>query len=141
MRCAEELLPTEGRLRYEVIEWLFWGSSGFSSQVKLFGFYYHYCPHSLPYCVNRYTREVCRLLEVLEKQLSAHGKHWVVGDMYSVADICIFPWVYALHEFYGGAVEHAFAKMNSYPHVNAWYTRCRARPAVQKGLDVTPFLA
>jgi GSH-dependent disulfide-bond oxidoreductase len=88
----QELLPVEGRLRYQCIEWLFWGSTGLSSQVKLFGFYYHYCVHPLPYCMRRYTKEVTRLLGVLESQLAGHRKHWIVGDMYSVADICAFPW-------------------------------------------------
>jgi hypothetical protein len=46
--------------------------------VKLFGFYFKYCPHALPYCVERYTKEVKRLLQVLNKQLS-HTKPYIAG--------------------------------------------------------------
>jgi len=75
----EELLPAHGPLRYDVLKWLFWGSTGVSSQFKLFGFYYSYCHHSLPYCVTRYSKECNRLLQVLEDQLKSHRKHWIVG--------------------------------------------------------------
>ncbi len=74
-----ELLPLEhNTLRYETIKWMMWGSTGISIQFKLFGFYYKYCIHNLPYCTERYARECKRLLNVLEWQLR-HGKHWVVG--------------------------------------------------------------
>ena len=42
------LLPTDPILRVEAMSWLFWGSSSFSNQVKLFGFYSKYCSHALP---------------------------------------------------------------------------------------------
>jgi GST-like protein len=74
-----ELIPEmDPGLRIDTIKWLFWGSTAVSSQFKLFGFYYKYCTHDLPYCQNRYAKECNRLLEVLERQLE-HGKDWVVG--------------------------------------------------------------
>lgn len=74
----DELLPHDCVQRTEVLKWLFWGSTGLSGAVKQFGFYYHYCQHSLPYCVARYKKEVTRLFHVLETQLS-HGRHFVTG--------------------------------------------------------------
>jgi GST-like protein len=74
----DELMPHNGVLRAEVIKWLFWGSATVSNHVKLFGFYYKYCPHALPYCVERYKKEVKSLLHILNKQLS-HGKPFIVG--------------------------------------------------------------
>ena len=136
----EELIPTHGPLRYDVMKWLFWGSTGVSSQFKRFGFYYHYCPHDLPYCLNRYTNECKRLLHVLDTQLASHGKHWIVGYLYSVADICVWPWVHALHENYGDAMELVFNKLHDYPHVKQWYARCMSRPAVKRSLLITKFL-
>jgi hypothetical protein len=77
-------------------------------------------------CQMRYTREVHRLLDVLERQLCSHNKHWVVGgsllqfprycqfeyvialtcvDLYSIADISIWPWVHALFENFDNAGE------------------------------------
>jgi len=74
----DELLPKDFSQRVEVIKWLFWGSTAISSKMKLFGFYYKHCPHSMPYCVARYTKECNRLFQVLERQLS-HRKHWITG--------------------------------------------------------------
>mmetsp|Transcript_19101 Transcript_19101/g.19231 ORF Transcript_19101/g.19231 Transcript_19101/m.19231 type:complete len:246 (-) Transcript_19101:153-890(-) len=135
----ELLSDTDPILRAETIKWLFWGSAAISSQFKLFGFYYKYCPHNLPYCVNRYSSECHRLLSVLEGQLK-HGKDWIVGDMYTIADISIWPWVHAMYDNYGDAASAAFNNFKGYPYVSAWYHRCLARPASQRSLDVTPFI-
>ena len=81
-----ELLPHDGsNYRVEALNWLFWGSSAISSQFKLFGFYYKYCPHDLPYCVARYAKEAHRLLSVLEKQLE-HGLNWIIGGVNNLND-------------------------------------------------------
>ena len=73
------LMPLiQSHLRYEVIKWLMFGSSTVSAQFKLFGFYFKYCKHNLPYCVERYTKEVNRILNIVEKQLS-HDKHYLTG--------------------------------------------------------------
>mmetsp|Transcript_22048 Transcript_22048/g.31668 ORF Transcript_22048/g.31668 Transcript_22048/m.31668 type:complete len:216 (+) Transcript_22048:205-852(+) len=98
------LIPKEPRQRVETMKWLFWGSSSISVQFKLFGFYYKYCPQGLPYCIARYSKECHRLLSVVENQLQSHGMHWIVGEFYTIADISIWPWVYALHENYGDAI-------------------------------------
>lgn len=84
------LLPHDDpNLRIEAIKWLFWGSTGISSQCKAFGFYYKYCMHRLPYCVHRYAKECDRLLLVLEYQL-AHEKHWVVGGTLKNATLLLY---------------------------------------------------
>jgi glutathione S-transferase len=67
-------------LRQQTINWLFWASATMSPQFKLFGFFYKYCPHPNPYCVDRYARESTRILAILEEQLG-HNKHWVMGGM------------------------------------------------------------
>ena len=76
-----ELMPRDPVDRVEVMKWLFWGSATLSDQVKLFGFYFKYCPHGLPYCIARYTKECNRLFAILDKQLS-HGKHCLIGGKY-----------------------------------------------------------
>lgn len=98
-----ELLPADPVKRVETINWLFWGSTGVSNQVKQFGFYFKYCQHSLSYCVTRYAKEVTRLLHVLEKQLSDH-RSYITGDLYTIADISVWPWIYSLYHHYDGAV-------------------------------------
>jgi GST-like protein len=114
------MIPTEAAARIETIKWLFWGSATLAPQARTFGFYYNYCSERIPYCINRFRREVERLMGVLEKQLS-HDKLWIMGgnfanhyisisslmgwsDEYTLADVAIFPWIHAVHTKYvGGA--------------------------------------
>ena len=77
-----ELIPRDPLAKLEVVKWLFWGSTGLSPQMKIFGFYYRYCPHNLPYCISRYSKECHRLFGVLEHQLSTHNQHWIVGGTF-----------------------------------------------------------
>ena len=91
--------------------------------ILINSFYYKYCPHRLPYCIQRYTNEVTRLLGVLEQQLSSHNKHWILGDMFTIADLAIWPWIFALYENYDNAVSDAFSDLKSFPHVKAYYAR------------------
>jgi GST-like protein len=133
----DELLPKENiYFRTETFKWMMWGSAAVSSQFKLFGFYFKYCPHHLPYCVQRYAKECNRLLTVLECQLKSHGKHWVIGECYTIADLAIWPWVYGLIENYDNAYSAVFEGLKDYPFVKIWYQRCLARPASQRSLDV-----
>ena len=44
----DALLPKDAALRAESINWLFFGSTSISTQIKLFGFYYKYCSHNIP---------------------------------------------------------------------------------------------
>jgi GST-like protein len=134
-----ELIPVDPVKRIETINWLFWASTGLSQNAKAFGFYYKYCPHKISYTQNRHMKECARLLEVLENQFKKHGKNWVVGDAYTIADVAAWPWVYALLNNYDDAVQTAFDGFNDYQLVMQWYRRCLNRPAVQRALDVTPF--
>jgi GST-like protein len=131
------LLPPIGtNLRYETLKWFMWASTSLSSQFKLFGFYFKYCKHKLDYCIARYEKECKRLLGVLENQLKSHNHHWIVGDAYTIADICAWPWIYALRENYDDAMRDVFYNFSEFPHVREWYHRCLARPASQRSLEV-----
>lgn len=135
-----ELLPKVSTKRTECINWLFWASTTFSVQVKLFGFYFHYCPHKLDYCVNRYTNEVQRLLGVIETQLESHRRHFLLGDLYTIADIATWPWLWSLTNVYSDAITAKFDGLKSFPRVREWHERCLARPASKRAFDVTTFL-
>ena len=78
--------------------------------------------------------EVKRQLDVLEQQLSQPNHSYVVGDIYTLADIAIYPWygLLALGQLYTGS--KTFLNIDhDYPHVVAWAKRIQARPAVQRG--------
>ena len=58
-----------------------------------------------------------RLLKVLDERLA--GRHWVMGDQYTIADIAILPWVRNLIGFYGAGDRWSLASSESAQRVLA----------------------
>ena len=111
-----------------------------SSKIKSAGFFYKYCTKDLPrYVQERYIRETARLLRILESQLS-RGKMHIVGDMYTIADIATWPWIFGLMNNYDDLVTQGFNGLKQYPHVLAYYRRCIQRPASSVAINVTPMI-
>src|SRR3989338_7914022 len=102
------------------------------------GFFHKYCPSDVPIGKERYLKETQRLWGVLEKHLAEGDKKYIIGDEYTIADMAVFPWLRVL-PFYGEHVVEQFP-MENYPHIKAYIDRISERPAVKKGLTVTPFL-
>ena len=131
---GDAFVPADVRMRSECFNWLFFlqGSAPYFGQ---FGHFTRYAPVNIKYCVDRYTMETKRLLDVLDKQLD--GAQWLVGDEYTIADMCTYPWIECLVNFYEKA---EFLELESYANVTAWRARMAARPAVQRGMRVNaPF--
>lgn len=124
------LLPSDPAKRTEVLNWLFWQMGSAPYVGGGFGHFYAYAPSKIEYAIDRFTMEVKRQLDVLDKELA--NKQFIAGDEYSIADIAIWPW-------YGALVSNAaydsaeFLDVASYKHVNRWVDEIGARPAVQRG--------
>ena len=118
--------------RTEMMNWLFWqmGSAPFVGGG--FGHFYQYAPTKIKYCIDRYTMETKRQIDVLDKHLDQ--KDYMVGE-YSIADIAIFPWYggLVLNQLYNAA---EFLDAKSYKNVLRWAARISQRPAVQRGIIV-----
>ena len=92
------------------------------------------------YGVARYGMEVQRILDVLDRHLS--GRTYVVGDDYTIADICLMTWVNQVRTGYphpSGVSANGFLSFDRYANVNAWLNLLLERPAVQRGLTVCSF--
>lgn len=126
-------LPSEPAKRTECLNWLFWQMGSAPMLGGGFGHFYAYAPEKLEYPINRYTMEVKRQLDVLDKQLAQH--EFIAGDDYTIADMAIFPWYGALvlNEVYEAA---EFLQAHTYKHVVAWANRINERPAVKRGRRV-----
>lgn len=127
----DAFLPADIAARTSCLNWLFWQVGSAPYLGGGFGHFYAYAPEKIEYAIDRFTMEVKRQLDVLDRQLAEND--YVAGDTYTIADMAIFPW-------YGGLVEGwlyndaaRFLKVDDYPHVKAWAARLLERPAVQRG--------
>lgn len=126
----DRFLPADLAGRTETLNWLFWqmGSAAFVGGG--FGHFYAYAPEKYEYPINRYTMEVKRQLDVLDRQLA--NNQYIVGDEYTIADMAIWPWYGALvtNMAYDAA---EFLEAHTYTNVLRWANELKKRPAVQRG--------
>lgn len=123
-------LPSDHPARSQCLSWLFWQMGSAPYLGGGFGHFYAYAPSKMEYPIDRFTMEVKRQMDVLDRLLS--DQPFIVGDAYSIADMAIWPWYgqLALGRLYGAA---DFLDVESYKHLLRWAQFIGARPAVQRG--------
>jgi GST-like protein len=126
-------LPKDPSPRAECLSWLFWQMGSAPYLGGGFGHFYAYAPAKYEYPINRFTMEVKRQLDVLDRNLAE--RRYLIGDEYTIADMAVFPW-------YGGVVLHniydaeVFLDAKSYANVVRWAREIEQRPAVRRGQRV-----
>ena len=125
-----EFLPTELKERTECLSWLFWQMGSAPYLGGGFGHFYKYAPERWEYPIDRFTMEVKRQLDVLDKRLSENK--YMCGEEYTIADIAIWPWYGALvlDRLYNAA---KFVDAESYTHVLRWSKEIDRRETVRRG--------
>lgn len=127
------LIPKDLAGRTECLSWLFWQMGSAPYLGGGFGHFYAYAPWKMEYPVNRFTMEVKRQLDVLDRHLA--DKDWMAGNQYSIADIAIWAWYGNL--VLGRSYDAAdFLDVSSYKNVLRWATTIDNRPAVIRGRKV-----
>lgn len=128
-----EFLPTEPGPRAETMSWLMWLMGSAPYLGGGFGHFYAYAPEKWEYPINRFAMEVKRQLDVLDRNLA--DREFLIGDEYTIADICTYPWYGALAKglLYSSG---EFLNVESYKNVNRWANTISARPAVKRGSRV-----
>lgn len=124
------LIPADPVGRAQCLNWLFWQMGNTPYLGGGFGHFYVYAPVKIKYCIDRFTMEAKRQLDVLDRHLAHHT--YMCGDDYTIADIAIWPWygavvsntLYEAAEFLDGA---------SYVHLNRWAGEIANRAAVKRG--------
>jgi GST-like protein len=126
----QEFLPENIEHKTETLNWLFWQMGAAPYLGGGFGHFYAYAPTKIKYCIDRFTMEAKRQLDVLDKQLANHN--YISGDEYTIADMAIWPWygALALGELYDAA---EFLNVGQYRHVQRWAKLILERPAVKRG--------
>lgn len=126
-------IPTDLAGRTETLNWLFWQMGAAPYLGGGFGHFYAYAPEKLEYPINRFTMEVKRQLDVLDRRLAESP--YLAGDTYTIADIAVWSW-------YGQLVRNTvysaaeFLSAHEYTHVQRWAEEIAKRPAVIRGLRV-----
>ncbi len=125
-------IPKDPTKRAECLSWLFWQVGSTPYLGGGFGHFYAYAPVRIEYAIERFTMEVKRQLDVLDKHLA---KHEFMADEYSIADMAIWPWYGAglANGIYSGA---KFLDLASYKNLDRWTKQITARPAAQRGRRV-----
>jgi len=129
----EVLIPTSTNKRAECLNWLFWQVGSAPYVGGGFGHFYSYANEKIEYCIDRFTMETKRQLDVLDRHLQ--NKKFICGDDYSIADIAIWAWhgSLVLNRLYDAA---KFLDAPSYKAVLKWATEIQQREAVQRGIKV-----
>lgn len=126
-------IPDTPAGRTECFNWLFWQMGSAPILGGGFGHFYAYAPEKYEYPINRFTMEIKRQLDVLDRHLADNT--YLCGDDYSIADISVWPW-------YGWLVQNKvydaaeFIEAHSYTHVLRWANAIAERPAVKRGVKV-----
>jgi GST-like protein len=124
-------VPTDPAKRAECLSWLFWQVASTPYLGGGFGHFYAYAPTKIEYAVDRYTMEVKRQLDVLDRRLAEVA--YLAGDDYTIADMAVWPWYGGLVKgvLYGASGE--FLQVETYKNVRRWADEIAARPAVKRG--------
>ncbi|MGR3507111.1 MAG: glutathione-dependent disulfide-bond oxidoreductase [Paracoccaceae bacterium] len=123
-------MPTDHAARTECLSWLFWQMGSAPYLGGGFGHFYAYAPEKFEYCIDRFTMETKRQLDVLDRHLADHA--FMAGEDYSIADMAIWAWYgqLVLGRLYSAA---EFLDVESYTNVMKWAKKIDARPAVLRG--------
>ena len=127
-------LPKDHAKRTQALNWLFWQMGATPYLGGGFGHFYAYAPFKIEYAIDRFTMEIKRQLDVLDRHLA--DNRFMAGDEYSIADMAIWPW-------YGNLVagliyddSATFIEAHTYENVIRWQQEIWQRPAVQRGRKV-----
>ena len=125
-------LPKDHGKRTEALNWLFWQMGSTPYLGGGFGHFYAYAPVKIKYAIDRFSMELKRQLDVLDRQLA--DNQFIAGDEYTIADMAIWPW-------YGNGVLNGnsyndprkFLQTHDYKNLTRWTKEIGERPAVKRG--------
>ena len=117
-------LPADPVKRALCWQWLMFQVSGIGPMFGQAAHFSHYAKERHPYAIERYSREVGRLMMVLDKRLGE--AEWLGGDDYSIADMATLPYLR----------QRLIDKGGRFPNVQRWGAAMLERPAVAEGMAV-----
>lgn len=119
--------------RHQLTQWLLFQVSGQGPYYGQASWFEKFHPEKVPSAVERYLKEVERVIGVLDAWLQGH--EWLVGDKLTYADLAFVPYAAAV-----ASTEERFAFLNrhgklfeggKYPAYQAWVEKLLARDSVK----------
>ncbi|NVK33949.1 MAG: glutathione S-transferase N-terminal domain-containing protein [Rhodobacteraceae bacterium] len=128
-----QFLSAEPAKRYETIQWVMWQMGGFGPMSGQLGFFHAFAGKEFEdkRPLQRYVDEVTRLLKVLDQRLE--GRAFLMGDEYTIADMCSWPWVRTIQGFYAAG---DLVELGARKNVLRWFDACMKRPASEKATNI-----
>jgi GST-like protein len=126
-------MPEEPAARYETLQWLMFQMGNVGPMFGQVGFFHKFSGRDYEdkRPRDRYVTESKRLLDILNSRLT--DRAWIMGEVYTIADIATFPWVRNLIGYYEAGDLVGIA---DFPHVGRALETFVARPAVVKGVKI-----
>ena len=125
-----KFMPQSDRHKFQTLEWLMFQMGGVGPMLGQNHHFRQYAPEKIDYAINRYTNEAKRIYGVIDKRLAT--SKFIACHQYTIADMAIFPW---LRNWKNQGMELA-----DHPHLQAWFNKLAARPAVQRGIEILAHL-
>lgn len=124
----ERFLPSDSRARSQALQWLMWQMSGVGPMMGQAMYFQRIAApnsHRDDFAIERYVKESRRLLEILDRKLSAGP--YVLGETYSIVDMAMYP--------YARSYPWARVFTDDLHHLHAWFHRLDDRPAIQRAVS------
>jgi GST-like protein len=116
---------------FAVMQWVMFQIAHIGPMLGQVHHFKNYAPQrvaveKVQYGIDRFVNEANRLAGVMDRELAKNA--YIAGDEFTIADIAIWPWI---HNPANEGIEIA-----KYPNVEKWIEKIRARPGVQRGMEV-----
>ena len=117
---GSEFLPTEPRLRTQVLQWQFFEQYSHEPYVAVAPFIQFYLglPQERLEEYRKLQKRGYKALDVMEQQLARTP--YLVGEHYSIADVTLYAYTHVAHQ--GGF------DLAGYPSIQAWLQRVASHP-------------
>jgi len=115
------LYSDDAKLRPQIDQWFFFGTSTFTPLAQQYGLFYHRFGSEVPPAKAHYDGVLRDLLSIYDKHLA--DNEYFAGA-YSIADISSYPDVH-IH----GVQD---VGLDEYPNLKRWHDAIESRPAVQR---------
>lgn len=122
-----KLLPKDPKGRYAALQWSLFQAASVGPMFGQFGHFTVFAKEQVPYAIERYSKEVHRILGVMNQHLTTNT--YLAGEEYTIADVATWPWLAGYQNFYKQTIDK-----DMYPNVMRWYHEIDQRPAVHKGI-------